>query len=278
MDILIAALKKLPKSAPVQVVILGTGKKALETQIKALDKQFPGMAAGVVKFSSPMAHCITAGADYMLVPSRFEPCGLIQLHAMQYGTVPLVASTGGLVDTVKEGVTGFQMGAMDPDGLTEADAGEQPVRPAWGAVGGGGVAGQGGWWMACGWQPAVGYRATMQQRQRHCLPCLPQHSLPSSPPPHLLPPALLPCPRPRLPVADAVAQTIMRAAQVYGTPTYKAMRDRCISQDLSWAQPAKKWEAVLTELKFGPGPTPEASADKAAVTTPKQKLDFSVSA
>ncbi len=52
---------------------------------------------------------------------RFEPCGLIQLHAMQYGTVPLVSSTGGLVDTVKEGVTGFHMGLMDPDSLTQAD-------------------------------------------------------------------------------------------------------------------------------------------------------------
>lgn len=57
-----------------------------------------------------------------MVPSRFEPCGLIQLHAMQYGTIPLVASTGGLVDTVKEGVTGFHMGAMDPDALTATDA------------------------------------------------------------------------------------------------------------------------------------------------------------
>jgi granule-bound starch synthase len=57
----------------------------------------------------------------MLVPSRFEPCGLIQLHAMQYGTVPLVSSTGGLVDTVKEGVTGFHMGRFDPDELLTED-------------------------------------------------------------------------------------------------------------------------------------------------------------
>lgn len=53
---------------------------------------------------------------------RFEPCGLIQLHAMQYGTVPVVSSTGGLVDTVKEGTTGFHMGAFDPDKLNSADA------------------------------------------------------------------------------------------------------------------------------------------------------------
>lgn len=58
----------------------------------------------------------------MLIPSRFEPCGLIQLHAMQYGTVPLVSSTGGLVDTVKDGVTGFHLGKMDPDKLRPQDA------------------------------------------------------------------------------------------------------------------------------------------------------------
>jgi granule-bound starch synthase len=57
----------------------------------------------------------------MLVPSRFEPCGLIQLHAMQYGTVPLVSSTGGLVDTVKDGVTGFHMGKFDADDLLPED-------------------------------------------------------------------------------------------------------------------------------------------------------------
>jgi granule-bound starch synthase len=65
---------------------------------------------------------------------------------------------------------------------------------------------------------------------------------------------------------------MLRAAETYGTPAYSAMRDRCIAQDLSWAQPAKKWEAVLTELKYGPGPTPEATADKNSVTTPTQKV------
>lgn len=57
-----------------------------------------------------------------MIPSRFEPCGLVQLHAMQYGTVPLVATTGGLVDTVKDGVTGFHLGKMDTDKLLDSDA------------------------------------------------------------------------------------------------------------------------------------------------------------
>jgi len=62
------------------------------------------------------------GSDFLMIPSRFEPCGLVQLHAMQYGTVPLVATTGGLVDTVKDGVTGFHLGKMDTDKLLDSDA------------------------------------------------------------------------------------------------------------------------------------------------------------
>merc|ERR1712139_236795 len=90
-------------------------------ETRQIEFSAPGMAKGVVKFSSPLAHLMTAGCDFMVVPSRFEPCGLIQLHAMAYGTVPLVSSTGGLVDTVKEDVTGFHMGKMDLDKLKEAD-------------------------------------------------------------------------------------------------------------------------------------------------------------
>lgn len=59
----------------------------MEQQIEQLEMQYPDKARGVTKFNVPLAHLIIAGADYVLVPSRFEPCGLIQLHAMRYGTV-----------------------------------------------------------------------------------------------------------------------------------------------------------------------------------------------
>ncbi|XP_048127912.1 granule-bound starch synthase 1, chloroplastic/amyloplastic-like isoform X3 [Rhodamnia argentea] len=99
--------------ADVQIIVLGTGKKHMEKQLEELEIKYPNKARGVAKFNVPLAHMITAGADFMMVPSRFEPCGLIQLHAMRYGTVPIVASTGGLVDTVLEGYTGFHMGAFN---------------------------------------------------------------------------------------------------------------------------------------------------------------------
>lgn len=110
-DILAAAIPHFIKEN-VQIVVLGTGKKYLEKELEELEVKYPDKARGIAKFNVPLAHMITAGADFMLIPSRFEPCGLIQLHAMQYGTVPIVSSTGGLVDTVKEGYTGFQMGSF----------------------------------------------------------------------------------------------------------------------------------------------------------------------
>lgn len=99
----------------VQLIILGTGKKYLEKQLEEIEEKYPDKVRGVAKFNVPLAHMITAGADFMLIPSRFEPCGLIQLHAMRYGTVPIVSSTGGLVDTVLEGKTGFHMGDFNVD-------------------------------------------------------------------------------------------------------------------------------------------------------------------
>ncbi|KAE9595842.1 hypothetical protein Lal_00031022 [Lupinus albus] len=121
-DILVEAIPQFIKEN-VQIVALGTGKKQMEKQLQQLEVSYPDKARGVAKFNVPLAHMIIAGADFILIPSRFEPCGLIQLQAMRYGTVPLVASTGGLVDTVKEGFTGFQMGAfnVECDAVDPAD-------------------------------------------------------------------------------------------------------------------------------------------------------------
>lgn len=111
-DILVEAIPKFIDQ-DVQIIVLGTGKKTMEKQIEKLEEMYPEKARGVAKFNGPLAHKIIAGADFMVIPSRFEPCGLVQLHAMPYGTVPIVSSTGGLVDTVKEGYTGFHMGAFN---------------------------------------------------------------------------------------------------------------------------------------------------------------------
>nr|AAC70779.1 granule-bound glycogen (starch) synthase [Astragalus membranaceus] len=110
-DILVESIPKFIDQN-VQIIVLGTGKKIMEKQIEQLEVTYPGKAIGVAKFNSPLAHKIIAGADFIVIPSRFEPCGLVQLHAMPYGTVPIVSSTGGLVDTVKEGYTGFHVGAF----------------------------------------------------------------------------------------------------------------------------------------------------------------------
>ncbi|KAI9076826.1 hypothetical protein K1719_041242 [Acacia pycnantha] len=122
-DILVEAIPQFIDEN-VQLVALGTGKKQMEKQLQQLETLYPDKARGVAKFNVPLAHMMIAGADYILVPSRFEPCGLIQLQAMRYGTVPIVASTGGLVDTVKEGFTGFQMGPfnVECEAVDPADA------------------------------------------------------------------------------------------------------------------------------------------------------------
>ncbi|MED6211005.1 hypothetical protein PIB30_069543 [Stylosanthes scabra] len=110
-DILFEAISKFIH-LDVQIIVLGTGKKYMEKQIEQLEELYPGKARGIAKFNTPLAHKIIAGADFIVIPSRFEPCGLVQLHSMPYGTVPIVSSTGGLVDTVIEGYTGFHAGAF----------------------------------------------------------------------------------------------------------------------------------------------------------------------
>lgn len=83
-----------------QFVVLGTGDKKYEDLFKHLEHNYPDKIRALITFNGALANRIYAGADFFLMPSKSEPCGLSQLIAMRYGTIPIVRETGGLVDTV----------------------------------------------------------------------------------------------------------------------------------------------------------------------------------
>lgn len=108
-----------------QLAVLGSGEPALEQQYLALMQQYPGQVAVTIGYNEPLSHRIMAGTDIFVMPSRFEPCGLNQMYGLRYGTIPLVANTGGLADSVKGGalladgslpatMTGFVMPENNP--------------------------------------------------------------------------------------------------------------------------------------------------------------------
>jgi len=101
-----------PKMSPVapqptstiQLAVLGTGDQWLEQAVSSLELNFPGTATGVCEFSEELAHWMLAAADYCLIPSKFEPCGLIAQCAARYGAVPIMTATGGLKNLGDAGV------------------------------------------------------------------------------------------------------------------------------------------------------------------------------
>lgn len=98
-DLILRALPKL-LSEKVQVVFLGQGDEDYEHALQKLASRYPHQMGLSIRYDEQLAHGIQAGADIFLMPSRFEPCGLTQLYALRYGTVPVVRRTGGLSDTV----------------------------------------------------------------------------------------------------------------------------------------------------------------------------------
>lgn len=82
------------------LIVLGSGDPALEAAMLGLQAQFPGRVAVRIGYDEALSHRLFQGADAVLVPSRFEPCGLTQMYGLRYGTLPVVAATGGLADTV----------------------------------------------------------------------------------------------------------------------------------------------------------------------------------
>lgn len=105
------------------IALLGTGDRALEADARRLMARHRGRVSGFVGFDEGLAHQVYGGADALAVPSRFEPCGLSQMIAMRYGTIPIVRATGGLRDTVEHGRTGFSFDHATTEGLCWA-AGE----------------------------------------------------------------------------------------------------------------------------------------------------------
>lgn len=84
----------------VQMAILGTGDRSLEARFQSVKEQYPQQIGLSLQFDEARAHRIEAGADMLVMPSRYEPCGLTQLYSLRYGTIPIVRRTGGLADTV----------------------------------------------------------------------------------------------------------------------------------------------------------------------------------
>jgi starch synthase len=105
-DLAFTALKSM-KRVNFQAVILGTGDPKLEESARGLQNLFPDKIKAELRFDANLARQIYAGADMLLMPSRYEPCGLAQMIAMRYGCVPVVRAVGGLKDTVIPGETGF---------------------------------------------------------------------------------------------------------------------------------------------------------------------------
>jgi starch synthase len=117
-DLVAAAADEL--AASVQLALLGKGEPALEHALLGIAARHPGRVAVRVAFDEDLAHAVEAGADLFLMPSRFEPCGLNQMYSQRYGTPPVARATGGLADTVIDGVTGFLFLRPDKEALLAA--------------------------------------------------------------------------------------------------------------------------------------------------------------
>jgi len=124
-DVVVEAWSRILEK-DLQVAILGEGDPAIESGFRMAAQRYPGKAAVHIGYDEPLAHRLLAGADILLHPSRFEPCGLTHRYAMRYGSLPIVRLTGGLADTVvdcsdrtmRDGTAnGFAFEAMTADDM-----------------------------------------------------------------------------------------------------------------------------------------------------------------
>ena len=103
-----------------QLVVIGQGESRFEGALRDLAARHPDHVGVHVGFEETDARRMFAGSDFLLMPSRFEPCGLAQMYAQRFGSLPIVHRTGGLADTVEDGVTGFAFSDPTPAGFSGA--------------------------------------------------------------------------------------------------------------------------------------------------------------
>lgn len=128
-DLILSALPEIFEQTDASVIVLGSGDRLFEAELRSLAQQYPSRLYVYIGYSEDLAHQIEAGADIFLMPSRFEPCGLNQMYSLRYGTPPVVTNTGGLADTVTnttpqtirdKTATGFVMNDTSREALLEA--------------------------------------------------------------------------------------------------------------------------------------------------------------
>ena len=118
LDILHRMLRRIDQTK-LQFVVMGAGEKAWEERFRWLSTFYPKSISCNFKYDDTLAHQIYAASDFIIIPSKYEPCGLIQMVAMLFGTIPIAHRTGGLIDSIKEGYNGFLFSKYTSEALEE---------------------------------------------------------------------------------------------------------------------------------------------------------------
>jgi len=119
LDIAIEAIETIVRQGG-QIVVTGKGESELEQSLCHTARQHPGQVSIQIGYEEATARRMLAGSDFLLMPSRFEPCGLTQMYAQRFGSLPVAHRTGGLADTIQDGVTGLLFGELSLGGLLGA--------------------------------------------------------------------------------------------------------------------------------------------------------------
>lgn len=119
LDLTIGAAESIVRGGG-QIVFIGRGERSVEKALCNLAARFPGAIGVNIGFDEGEARCMYAGSDFLLMPSRFEPCGLSQMYAQRFGSLPIAHRTGGLADTIEDGVNGFLFNELTLDSYIHA--------------------------------------------------------------------------------------------------------------------------------------------------------------